>query len=381
MPDLVTHHVGRRRGTRPDDNLPVAVGTRAGIPGRPAGRQRNPPQPSHVVELGDAALADVDRIHAGREQVLDLLRQLGEALDGVQRLRGRRLRALPLPAHQGLQAPAVLAAVGPLPAAPELVPGRRGCLRLALAGASAQAGASALAGRGPLGLTRPLVVSTGRGTTGDGLAGRGDVARLRPHRRAERPGPTRLAADAGTGATTGNDTARGDTTRSVTTRNGTFRSDTARSDTTRSDTARSVTTRSGTTRSDTARSDTAGCITTRGITPAPCYAPGPRGSARGARRDLPAVPAAALCPACGPAGRPAAGPWRAPRHRRPGRARPHARPGIVRQGIARPAPAVPGGCPPSPPKATQQPHPHVPVSLRRVPGRQGMPDPRDRHLW
>ena len=41
MPDLVAHHVGGRRGTRPDDYLPVPVGARAGIPGRPAGWQRD----------------------------------------------------------------------------------------------------------------------------------------------------------------------------------------------------------------------------------------------------------------------------------------------------------------------------------------------------
>src|SRR5215472_1016000 len=81
MPDLVTHHVGRRREARTDDDLPVAVGTGAGTPCRPPGRQQQALELSHGVEVGNTADADVDRVQTGDELLLNQLRQLGKPVD------------------------------------------------------------------------------------------------------------------------------------------------------------------------------------------------------------------------------------------------------------------------------------------------------------
>ncbi len=115
MTDLVTHHVRRRRRPRSDDDLPVTVSARAGVPGRPAGRQLHPLQPAHVVEVGDTAGADVNRIQAGGQLLLDQQRKIGQPVDRGDRFRGRVRVRRPFADQHVLQAAAVTAArVGPV---------------------------------------------------------------------------------------------------------------------------------------------------------------------------------------------------------------------------------------------------------------------------
>src|ERR1022692_2422853 len=73
VPDLVAHDVRAWRRARTPPDLPLAVGASAGVPGGPPRRQRLPAQPAHVVEVGDAARADVNRTEARRELLLDQL--------------------------------------------------------------------------------------------------------------------------------------------------------------------------------------------------------------------------------------------------------------------------------------------------------------------
>src|SRR5262249_54135548 len=96
--DLMHHHVGGRRRAVAHDDLAVAVRSGADVPGGPAGGQLDPLQMAHVVQVRDAAGADVDAVQFAAEQFLERVGQLGQALHGADDLgRGRALPGVPLP--------------------------------------------------------------------------------------------------------------------------------------------------------------------------------------------------------------------------------------------------------------------------------------------
>src|SRR5262249_5513717 len=83
------------------------------VPGRSPRWQRYAVQLSHVVEVGNAARADVDRVEARAQLDLDQVRQLGQAVDGAHDLGRGRYALGPLPADYHLDTPAVPAAERP----------------------------------------------------------------------------------------------------------------------------------------------------------------------------------------------------------------------------------------------------------------------------
>src|SRR5712691_6933325 len=87
MANLVTHYVGRRRGPQAHNDLAFAVRTRADVPGRPARRQRDAAERTHVVEIRHSAGAQIDGVYAEQEPSLDELRQFGEPVYGLDNLR------------------------------------------------------------------------------------------------------------------------------------------------------------------------------------------------------------------------------------------------------------------------------------------------------
>ena len=95
VPDFMAHHVGRGRGPGAHHDLAVAVGSRAGVPGRLARRQLDAVQHPHVVQVGYSALAHVDPVKARGELLLQLpgeLRQPVDRGDGLRRRSGRGRR-------------------------------------------------------------------------------------------------------------------------------------------------------------------------------------------------------------------------------------------------------------------------------------------------
>src|SRR5580704_1068059 len=60
--DLVAHHVRGRGRLRADNDLPLAVGARARIPGGPPAGERDALERGHVVEFRDPARPDKDRV-------------------------------------------------------------------------------------------------------------------------------------------------------------------------------------------------------------------------------------------------------------------------------------------------------------------------------
>ena len=107
VPDLVAHHVGCRRRPGADDDLPVAVGPGAGVPGRVPRRERHARQGAHIVQIGNAPGAHVDRVEPGRELLLDQQRKLGQPGDGSHGFRCRGRIGGPLTDQDGLQDAAV----------------------------------------------------------------------------------------------------------------------------------------------------------------------------------------------------------------------------------------------------------------------------------
>src|SRR6185437_8149524 len=117
MANLVAHDVRRRRRTRAHDDLALAVGAGADVPGRPARRQRDAAERTHVVEIGYSAGADVDRVDADEEPFLDELRQLSESVYGLDDLGRKFCPRCPVAMQDGFQMTAVPVA-GLYPVAP-----------------------------------------------------------------------------------------------------------------------------------------------------------------------------------------------------------------------------------------------------------------------
>ncbi len=111
VPDLMAHHVRSRRRLGADDDLAFAVRARAGIPRGLPGREPDPAQRGHLVEFGNSAGPDKDRVEPGGQPFLDPLGQLGQPVHGQHDLGGRRYGRIPLAPEDGLERAAVPAPV------------------------------------------------------------------------------------------------------------------------------------------------------------------------------------------------------------------------------------------------------------------------------